>query len=341
MAGAGYKLFATGDVLTAAQVNTYLNEQTVMVFASSAARTSALSGVLAEGMMSYLQDTNAVEVYNGTAWVNVGNAGDITEVQAGVGISIASGTGPIPVITNSSTDLITTAGDLLYGTAADTVARLGIGAAGRVLKVNSGATAPEWAVDPTTDVVTTAGDLIYGTAADTVARLGIGTAGQVLKVNSGATAPEWGAAAGGSFVGCVVYNSANQSLANSTEVKITFNSESLDTDSFHSTSSNTSRITIPAGKGGKYLFFAFGVFVNNANGYRQLQMWKNNDSTTRFANFTTVGNSTSTTYGNLVGVIDLVATDYVELIAYQNSGGSLDFYGGAMDARFGCIYLGA
>ena len=70
--------------------------------------------------------------------------GDITEVQAGVGISVASGTGPIPVITNSSTDLITTAGDLLYGTAADTVARLGIGTAGQVLKVNSGATAPEW-----------------------------------------------------------------------------------------------------------------------------------------------------------------------------------------------------
>ena len=145
MAGAGYKLFNTGDVLTAAQVNTYLNEQTVMVFADSAARTTALSGVLAEGMMSYLQDTNAVEVYNGSSWVNVGNAGDITEVQAGVGISIASGTGPIPVITNSSTDLITTAGDLLYGTAADTVARLGIGTANQVLQVNSGATAPEWA----------------------------------------------------------------------------------------------------------------------------------------------------------------------------------------------------
>ena len=72
------------------------------------------------------------------------NVGDITEVQAGAGISIASGTGPIPVITNSSTDLITTAGDLLYGTAADTMARLGIGTAGQVLKVNSGATAPEW-----------------------------------------------------------------------------------------------------------------------------------------------------------------------------------------------------
>ena len=41
-------------------------------------------------------------------------------------------------------DVITTAGDLIYGTAADTVARLGIGTAGQVLQVNSGATAPEW-----------------------------------------------------------------------------------------------------------------------------------------------------------------------------------------------------
>jgi len=82
MAGAGYKLFNTGDVLTAAQVNTYLNEQTVMVFASSAARTSALSGVLAEGMMSYLQDTNAVQVYNGSAWVGVSAAGSVLTINA-------------------------------------------------------------------------------------------------------------------------------------------------------------------------------------------------------------------------------------------------------------------
>jgi hypothetical protein len=41
-------------------------------------------------------------------------------------------------------DVITTAGDLIYGTAADTVARLGIGTVNQVLAVNSGATAPEW-----------------------------------------------------------------------------------------------------------------------------------------------------------------------------------------------------
>ena len=91
MAGAGYKLFNTGDVLTAAQVNTYLNEQTVMVFASSAARTSALSGVLAEGMVSYLQDTNSVEVYDGSNWVSIGSSGDITGITTGTDSGLSGG----------------------------------------------------------------------------------------------------------------------------------------------------------------------------------------------------------------------------------------------------------
>jgi hypothetical protein len=293
MAGAGYKLFQTGDVLTAAQVNTYLNEQTVMVFASSTARTTALSGVLAEGMMSYLQDTNSVEVYNGSSWVNVGNAGDITEVQAGVGISIASGTGPIPVITNSSTDLITTAGDILYGT-----------------------------------------------AADTVARLGIGTAGQVLKVNSGATAPEWGAAAATTAVGCILYNTTNTTLANNTETVLTFDTELLDTDGFHSTVTNTGRITIPTGKGGKYFVFAWGQFGNNVTGYRQIQIVVNGQTGTpnRVANtFVASFNAGLTATGCAI----LAANDYIELEAYQNSGGNLTFAGGHSDSQFGAIFLGA
>jgi len=40
--------------------------------------------------------------------------------------------------------LVDAAGDIIYATADNTVARLGIGTAGQVLKVNSGATAPEW-----------------------------------------------------------------------------------------------------------------------------------------------------------------------------------------------------
>ena len=107
MAGAGYKLFATGDVLTAAQVNTYLMQQTVMVFASSAARTTALSGVLAEGMLSYLQDTDKVEVYNGSAWVDF--TGDITGVTAGTGLSGGgtSGSVTLSIDTAVTADLTT------------------------------------------------------------------------------------------------------------------------------------------------------------------------------------------------------------------------------------------
>jgi hypothetical protein len=58
-------------VLTAAQANGYLASQVVMVFASAAARTSAIASPQ-EGMISYLKDTNATEYYSGSAWVAVG-----------------------------------------------------------------------------------------------------------------------------------------------------------------------------------------------------------------------------------------------------------------------------
>ena len=146
MAGAGYKLFNTGDVLTAAQVNTYLQEQAVMRFANSTARTTALSGVLAEGMMSYLDDTNSVEVYNGSAWVSVGSTGDITGVTAGTGIS-GGGTSGDVTITNSMATAIDAKGDLIVGTGADTFSRLAVGGTnGHVLTVDSGeATGMKWA----------------------------------------------------------------------------------------------------------------------------------------------------------------------------------------------------
>ena len=146
MAGAGFKTFNTGDVLLASEVNTYLQQQTVMVFASSTARTTALSGVLAEGMMSYLQDTNSVEVYNGSSWVNVGNAGDITGVTAGTGISGGGSSGDV-TITNSMATAIDAKGDLIVGTGADTFSRLAVGGTnGHVLTVDSGeATGMKWA----------------------------------------------------------------------------------------------------------------------------------------------------------------------------------------------------
>ena len=69
MSGLGFKSWVAGDVLEAADVNGYLMSQAVMVFADAAARTTALTP--AEGMVTYLKDTDQVEKYNGTAWVPV------------------------------------------------------------------------------------------------------------------------------------------------------------------------------------------------------------------------------------------------------------------------------
>ena len=107
MAGAGYKLFATGDVLTAAQVNTFLMQQTTMVFADSAARTTALSGVVSEGMLTYLLDTNSLEYYDGAAFQPVSNPGDITGVTAGTGLTGGGTSGSVTLAIDSTVATLT------------------------------------------------------------------------------------------------------------------------------------------------------------------------------------------------------------------------------------------
>jgi len=90
MAGAGFKDFAVGEVLTASDVDTYLMQQSVMRFADAAARGSALGTAtgtavpLAEGMVSYLDDADALQYFDGTVWGAVTNAGVGTNVVQAV-----------------------------------------------------------------------------------------------------------------------------------------------------------------------------------------------------------------------------------------------------------------
>ena len=99
MAGVGYKTWSAGDVLAAAEVNTYLMDQSVMVFDDSAARASAIAAPT-EGMLSYLKDTNAVEYYDGSAWTGVSNPGDITAVTAGTALTGGGSSGDVTLDVN-------------------------------------------------------------------------------------------------------------------------------------------------------------------------------------------------------------------------------------------------
>jgi len=75
MPGLGYKAFTTGEVLTAANLQGYAVDQSVMVFASAAARTTALASS-SQGMVSFLNNSGTTWIYYGlyNASTNPGGA---------------------------------------------------------------------------------------------------------------------------------------------------------------------------------------------------------------------------------------------------------------------------
>ena len=114
-AGLGFKDFVTGEVLTAADVDSYLM-QGIWVFASAAARDAAVTSPQ-EGNFAYLKDTNVTTYYTGSAWANLDTTG--------------------------MTNPMTTTGDIIYSSPGSTPVRLGIGSTGNVLTVAAGV--PSWA----------------------------------------------------------------------------------------------------------------------------------------------------------------------------------------------------
>jgi len=64
------KVFTAGSVLTASDVNTFLMDQSVMTFAGTAARGSAI-GTAVEGMLTWLEDSNKYQYYNGSSWADL------------------------------------------------------------------------------------------------------------------------------------------------------------------------------------------------------------------------------------------------------------------------------
>jgi hypothetical protein len=88
----GWKDWQIGEVVEAAEFQTFLQDQVVQVYADSSARGSALGTAVAEGMASYVKDTDSFEVYDGSGWVPVSvDAAWVTAGTAGE-ILISNGT---------------------------------------------------------------------------------------------------------------------------------------------------------------------------------------------------------------------------------------------------------
>ena len=187
------------------------------------------------------------------------------------------------------------------------------------------------------------GDLLVGTADNTVDRLAVGTDGFTLVADSvEATGLKWVAPTAGGFVGCRLYNTTTQSISHGTATALTWDSEAFDTDAFHSTSVNTSRITIPSGKNGKYKITIQALWdIGTSTVFKSIRLKKN--GTTNYLVSYLPASSGSEIYQNASITLDLVATDYIEFFCNHESAGSVaaTIFKDETYATFEAIYLGA
>lgn len=105
-----YKTFVNGYALTASELNAYLMNQTVMVFADSTARSAALTAPTA-GMVTYLTTTSAIEYYTGSTWSALTGAGTslirpiLTSPQELTTVSATAATGTVHLDVSTQADL--------------------------------------------------------------------------------------------------------------------------------------------------------------------------------------------------------------------------------------------
>lgn len=124
---------------------------------------------------------------------------------------------------------------------------------------------------------------------------------------------------------CLARADGLQTVVNDTEVKVTYVTEDYDTDAIHNTGSNQSRFT-PV-YSGYYVLSGFVQLTANAGGsYRQVAVWKNNSAPPYYGLHRRL--AWSTVWDTFLTVVGLPvfcngSTDYLEVVARQNSGSTL------------------
>lgn len=120
-----------------------------------------------------------------------------------------------------------------------------------------------------------------------------------------------------------VYHNATQSIADATDTAVAFNSEFVDPAALHDTATNNSRITIPTGEGGFWLFTARVEFAASAAGQRKIYFRKGG-STELAGLLLDAAAGSQVTKLALSFYVDMAAGTYMEVIVSQNSGGALN-----------------
>lgn len=123
---------------------------------------------------------------------------------------------------------------------------------------------------------------------------------------------------------CRVYNSANIALTTGVITVLTFDSETWDNGGCHSTSSNTSRITIPSGSSGLWDIGATVQFAANATGSRAVSFIINGGANPLARHEITVNGAGNDTSINISTTWLFAVGDYIECTAFQSSGGNLN-----------------
>lgn len=175
-----------------------------------------------------------------------------------------------------------------------------------------------WTADAAgmTNPMTTTGDTIYSSSGSTPARLGIGSNGQVLTVASGI--PSWATPTSPAFVGAYAYKSAGQSISSGSNTLQTFDLESFDTDGFHSTTTNTARMTIPSGQAGKYLIVGHTGLGQASQTGSPYWIWLEKNGSNIAYNTQIMVNSGMANRCGIVTIADLAVGDYVTMSVYYS-----------------------
>ncbi|MCF8467411.1 MAG: hypothetical protein K9G33_08435 [Sneathiella sp.] len=133
-----------------------------------------------------------------------------------------------------------------------------------------------------------------------------------------------GGGGAGSHSGALVTKSANQSVANSSNMALGWNSESYDTGGFHDNSVNNSRLTVPGGVS-KVIVSGQVRWDSNTSGAREILVEKNGSATYDGRPFRHIGAQPGRTIQGFVSpVLAVTPGDYFEMIAWQDSGASRD-----------------